>query len=134
MKKCLAVFLLLVLCSITLFTVSAARINRTEDQVSIEAHTLLGDPSAAAGLTVTEQTTLQYHLLWQTVFSAEDPADATTDFSFHSNQLPVNNESISRIEFLFNLNGGISSTSDILANTQSGVSSGFPVLPAIELA
>ena len=134
MKKSIAVLLVLLLCSVTLFSVSAARINRTEDQVSVSAQTLAGDPAAAAGLTVTEQTTMNYHLLWQTVFAADDPAGADTDFSFHLNQLRTVSSSRARIEFRFNLNGGISSSGDILSDERDGVYTGFPLLPAKDLA
>ena len=84
MKKSLAVFFLLLVCAAALISASAVGIGRAEEQVAITSQTLAGDPAAAAGIIVTERTTLKNHLLWETCFAADNPAGASTDFSFFS--------------------------------------------------
>ncbi len=134
MKKSLFLLFFLSVCAAALFFHAAVRICSAEEQVSVTAQTLAGDPAAAAGITVTERTALRSHLLWETRFDASEPAGAATDFSFHANELafPIQ-QPTPVIEFLFNLNGGIGSSGDILDDPEE-MHNGFPMLPAIELA
>ena len=134
MKKSLIVFLLLVFCAAALFSVSAVKINYTEDKITVQATTLSGDPQAAAGIEITERTSFRSHMLWETRLSADDPADSKTDFSFHPSGLNLPNKPRASLDFLFSLNGGISSSGNILSDTQYDDYGGFPMLPAAELA
>lgn len=134
MKKSLAVFFLLLVCAAALISASAVGIGRAEEQVTITSQTLAGDPAAASGITVTERTTLKNHLLWETCFAADNPAGASTDFSFFSSELQFDSSPEPHIEFMLYLNGGIGSNSDILADANEDSYCGFPLSFARALA
>ena len=64
MKKLLSVLLVLAVLSGAGIGVLAWRVNRTGEQVTVEEETILGDRSAAEGVTVQASAWWQYKLHW----------------------------------------------------------------------
>ncbi|MBF4695753.1 hypothetical protein [Fusibacter ferrireducens] len=82
MRKSLFLTSLLLIVSIGTIYGTNHWLNTLKDAIEIEEITLLGDKSAAKGITVKSRTNSIRHLFWETQFIVEDPLDPKTTFIF----------------------------------------------------
>ncbi len=83
MKKRLILYVFLVLIAVVGLSGAALAGFLIQDDITIEAHTLSGDVSAAEGLELTVYAQRSEHLSWVTTFPATAASQAVTDFSYH---------------------------------------------------
>lgn len=83
MKKRLILYVALVLIAVVGLSSAALAGFLIQDDITIEAHTLSGDVSAAEGLTLTVYAQRNGNLTWDTTFPATAASQAVTDFTYH---------------------------------------------------
>ena len=83
MKKRLMLYVALVLIAVVGLSSAALAGFLIQDDITIEAHTLSGDVSAAEGLTLTVYAQRNSYLTWVTTFPATAASQAVTDFTYH---------------------------------------------------
>lgn len=83
MKKRLMLYVFLVLIAVVALSGAALAGFLIQDDITIEAHTLSGDVSAAEGLTLTVYARRDMNLSWVTTFPATAASQAVTDFTYH---------------------------------------------------
>ena len=85
MKKRLIFYVVLALIAVMALSGAALAGFLIQDDITIEAHTLSGDVSAAKGLTLTVYAQRNSYLTWDTTFPATAAFQAVTDFTYHPN-------------------------------------------------
>ena len=88
MKRLPILLLALGLLSAGLLAGTGIAVQRTGDQVVLQAETLAGDPSAAQGLEIEIPFTCGYGLMWKTSFPADRPEGGETALTFSPFGLP----------------------------------------------
>ena len=83
MKKRLILYVALVLIAVVGLSGAALAGFLIQDNITIEAHTLSGDVSAADGLELTVYARRDMNLSWVTTFPATAASQAVTDFTYH---------------------------------------------------
>lgn len=83
MKKRLIFYVVLALIAVMALSGAALAGFLIQDDITIEAHTLSGDVSAAEGLTLTVYAQRNSNLTWDTTFPATAAFQAATDFTYH---------------------------------------------------
>ena len=83
MKKRLMLYVFLVLIAVVALSGAALAGFLIQDDITIEAHTLSGDASAAEGLALTVYAQRNGNLTWDTTFPATAASQAVTDFTYH---------------------------------------------------
>ena len=82
MRRSVSLILLLALLSAGVLAGSTLALYGKGDQVTVTAHILAGDPSAAEGLTVNLPLVLEDCLFWDISFPAGHPEQAVTQFRY----------------------------------------------------
>ena len=83
MKKRLIFYVVLALIAVVGLSSAALAGFLIQDDITIEAHTLSGDASAAEGLALTVYAQRNSNLTWDTTFPATAAFQAATDFTYH---------------------------------------------------
>lgn len=83
MKKRLIFYFVLLLIAVVALSGAALAGFLIQDDITIEAHTLSGDVSAAEGLELTVYARRDMNLSWVTTFPATAASQAVTDFTYH---------------------------------------------------
>ena len=81
MRRSVSLILLLALLSAGVLAGSTLALYGKGEAVTVTAHTLAGDPSAAEGLTVNLPLVLEDCLFWDISFPADHPEQAVTIFN-----------------------------------------------------
>lgn len=91
MRKSLGFTFFLFLLSTAILCGSYGWVNQAKDDVVIEESVVYGDKSAAEGIAVTNRTTCDYHLFWNTVYRVGGDLSVSTTFTFSQARLEERN-------------------------------------------
>lgn len=83
MKKSIIISILLILLSISAFIGIRSALLPTANQITITEHTVSGDPRAAEGLLISQQTAFGNPWLWTTTFTTGQEEQAQTGGTFY---------------------------------------------------
>lgn len=132
MKKRLIFYVFLVLIAVVGLSSAALAGFLIQDDITIEAHTLSGDVSAAEGLTLTVYAQRNSYLTWDTTFPATAAFQAVTDFTYHPNGVSFSQDAYLHFSTA-SLNGATSTTLENLMEERNRWSD-FLIEPIRELA
>ena len=132
MKKRLIFYVFLVLIAVVGLSSAALAGFLIQDDITIEAHTLSGDVSAAEGLTLTVYAQRNSYLTWDTTFPATAAFQAVTDFTYHPNGVLFSQDAYLHFSTA-SLNGATSTTLENLMEERNRWSD-FLIEPIRELA
>ena len=132
MKKRLIFYVVLVLIAVMALSGAALAGFLIQDDITIEAHTLSGDASAAEGLTLTVYAQRNSYLTWDTTFPATAAFQAVTDFTYHPNGVSFSQDAYLHFSTA-SLNGATSTTLENLMEERNRWSD-FLIEPIRELA
>ena len=132
MKKRLMLYVFLVLIAVVALSGAALAGFLIQDDITIEAHTLSGDVSAAEGLTLTVYAQRNSNLTWDTTFPATAAFQAVTDFTYHPNGVSFSQDAYLHFSTA-SLNGATSTTLENLMEERNRWSD-FLIEPIRELA
>lgn len=132
MKKRLMLYVFLVLIAVVALSGAALAGFLIQDDITIEAHTLSGDVSAAEGLTLTVYAQRNSYLTWDTTFPATAAFQAVTDFTYHPNGVSFSQDAYLHFSTA-SLNGATSTTLENLMEERNRWSD-FLIEPIRELA
>lgn len=132
MKKRLIFYVVLVLIAVMALSGAALAGFLIQDDITIEAHTLSGDVSAAEGLTLTVYAQRNSYLTWDTTFPATAAFQAVTDFTYHPNGVSFSQDAYLHFSTA-SLNGTTSTTLENLMEERNRWSD-FLIEPIRELA
>ena len=82
MRKALAILLVLIILSASGIIAAHAVVNEQRDQVVISENAIYGDKAAAYGLTVTNNSSWDNRLHWNTTYTIDEENSCNTDFRF----------------------------------------------------
>ncbi len=105
MKKSLVIALLLICLSIGFIASAFYKMDMQKTALTIEEETLYGDKSFAKGITMTSRTHVNYHLFWDTVFTAEN---SNSTFRFSQTERPKSRVYKPELSLYTSLNMGMS--------------------------
>lgn len=136
MKKSFVLFLVLVCLAVGGLAGMAVWVSRDNDSVEVTQTTLMGDPAAAQGLTITAHNQLSNHLFWDTRFSAQDAGQAQTQFQFYLREPEYSRNYAFAPEVMIpSYSGGTSSNLGFsLDELRDPLQSGLLTAPAADLA
>lgn len=132
MKKRLMLYVFLVLIAVVALSGAALAGFLIQDDITIEAHTLSGDVSAAKGLELTVHAQRNSNLTWDTTFPATAAFQAVTDFTYHPNGVSFSQDAYLHFSTA-SLNGATSTTLENLMEERNRWSD-FLIEPIRELA
>ena len=132
MKKRLMLYVFLVLIAVVALSGAALAGFLIQDDITIEAHTLSGDVSAAEGLTLTVYAQRNSYLTWDTTFPATAASQAVTDFTYHLDGIS-SSDGVYLDFSTASLNGGTTTTLENLMEERNRWSD-FLIEPVRELA
>ena len=132
MKKRLIFYVVLVLIAVMALSGAALAGFLIQDDITIEAHTLSGDVSAAKGLELTVYAQRNSYLTWDTTFPATAAFQAVTDFTYHPNGVSFSQDAYLHFSTA-SLNGATSTTLENLMEERNRWSD-FLIEPIRELA
>lgn len=132
MKKRLMLYVALVLIAVVGLSSAALAGFLIQDDITIEAHTLSGDVSAAEGLALTVYAQRNSYLTWDTTFPATAAFQAVTDFTYHPNGVSFSQDAYLHFSTA-SLNGATSTTLENLMEERNRWSD-FLIEPIRELA
>lgn len=132
MKKRLILYVALVLIAVVGLSSAALAGFLIQDDITIEAHTLSGDVSAAEGLALTVYARRDMNLTWDTTFPATAASQAVTDFTYHLDGIS-SSDGVYLDFSTASLNGGTTTTLENLMEERNRWSD-FLIEPVRELA
>lgn len=108
MRKSIMLTLLLLVLSIGILFFVFDWVNEKKESVSVEETVLAGDKAAAGGITVTNRTTCEEHLFWDTVYQVGNELDVKTKFTFCQTRKQDSGEATPEVYLYFNSSYGFS--------------------------
>lgn len=135
MKKSFTLFLVLICLAVGGLAGMAVWVSKDEEAVEVTQTTLLGDPAAAQGLTITANNQLDNHLFWGTQFPAQDAGQAQTQFRFSLQKQQYERNYVDTPELMIpSTSGGMGTSGEFSPEELSDWRSGMFITPAADLA
>lgn len=131
MRKSLLLTSLLLILSIGTLYGTNHWLNAQKDAIEIEETTLMGDKSAAKGVSIKSMTHSVYHLFWDTQFTIEDSLDLKTTFTFSQAVKDEPRVRLPQMNLYSNINFGISGNGFDIEQEQE---QGLALKPALDVA
>lgn len=120
MKKSLAIFIVIILCALTVLIGLPLYVMREADRVQVTEQVFLGDSSMVEGVTITSHSHYDGELFWDTEYTAGTKPQAETEQFFYLQKKAVRNDGMPSASWygeggyqVFSLNNKLSGGFDI---------------------